>query len=128
MDKQRLHLEYALNATSKTILWNAISTPMGLESWFADKVDSDGRQVTFHWGKSEMRKAEVGAMRAYSFIRFHWLDDGISRGQFELKMSYSELTTDFVLEVTDYCYAEDVDDLCEIWDKSVKTLRQTCGF
>lgn len=128
MDKQKIHLEYALNATSKTILWNAISTPMGLEGWFADKVDSEGRQVTFHWGKSEVRKAEVGAMRAYCYIRFHWLDDGISRGQFELKMSYSELTTDFVLEVTDYCYADDVDDLCEIWDKSVKTLRQTCGF
>ena len=119
MDKQKIHLEYALNATSKTILWNAISTPMGLEGWFADKVDSEGRQVTFHWGKSEVRKAEVGAMGAYCGIRFHWL---------ELKMSYSELTTDFVLEVTDYCYADDVDDLCEIWDKSVKTLRQTCGF
>ena len=125
---KKIHLEYALNATSKTILWNAISTPNGLEGWFADQVESNGKHVTFHWGKSECRQAEVTAIRAYSHIRFHWKDDGISYNMFEIKMSYSELTNDFVLEVIDYCAPDDEDDLIDIWDKSIKTLRQTCGI
>ena len=56
MKKEKIHLEYLLNATSKNILWSAISTPTGLEDWFADKVISDDKIVEFHWGKTEIRK------------------------------------------------------------------------
>ena len=45
MKKEKIHLEYLLNATSKNILWAAISTPTGLEDWFADKVVSDDKIV-----------------------------------------------------------------------------------
>ena len=128
MERQKIHLEYGLNATSKTILWNAISTPIGLESWFADRVQSDDKTVTFFWGKTESRTAEIIAIRAYSYIRFRWLDSEHPHEYFELKMSYSELTTDFTLEVTDYAASDDVDDACELWDKEVRTLRRTCGF
>ena len=48
MKKEKIHLEYLLNATSKNILWGAISTPTGLEDWFADKVISDDKIVEFH--------------------------------------------------------------------------------
>ena len=72
MKKEKIHLEYLLNATSKNILWAAISTPTGLEDWFADKVISDDKIVEFHWGKTEQRKAEITAIRSFSFIRFRW--------------------------------------------------------
>ena len=67
MKKEKIHLEYLLNATSKNILWGAISTPTGLEDWFADKVISDDKIVEFHWGKTEQRKAEIIAIRSFSF-------------------------------------------------------------
>ena len=53
MERQKIHREYLLNATSKSILWSAISTPTGLEGWFADRVQSDDKIVTFFWGKTE---------------------------------------------------------------------------
>ena len=71
MERQKVHLEYLLNATSKSILWTAISTPSGLEGWFADRVQSDNKHVTFFWGKTEKREADIVALRAYSFIRFN---------------------------------------------------------
>lgn len=117
-----------MNATSKSILWAAISTPTGLEGWFADRVQSDDKIVTFFWGKTESRTAEIIAVRAYSFIRFRWQDDGNDREYFELKMNNSELTNDFVLEITDYADADDVADLRELWGSQVETLRRTCGF
>lgn len=117
-----------LNATSKNILWSAISTPTGLEDWFADKVVSNDKIVEFHWGKTEQRDAEITAIRAYSFIRFRWLDDENERDYFEIKMNYNELTGDFVLEITDFAEPDEVDDMKELWDSQVNKLRRTCGF
>ena len=128
MEKQKIHLQYPLNATSKTILWNAISTPSGLEGWFADGVQSDNKTVTFFWGKTESRSAEIIAVRAYSFIRFRWTDLKNSRDYFEFRMSNSELTNDFTLEIIDFAAADEANDLRELWESQVDTLRRTCGF
>lgn len=128
MERKKIHLEYLLNATPKSILWSAISTPTGLEGWFADRVQSDDKIVDFFWGKTEKRTAEIVAVRAYSFIRFRWLDNEIPREYFELKMTNSELTNDFVLEITDFAAANEVDDVRELWESQVETLRRTCGF
>lgn len=128
MERKKVYLEYLLNATSKSILWTAISSPNGLEGWFADKVQSDDRIVTFFWGKTEKRDAEIIAVRAYSFIRFHWMDDENPREYFEFKMTNNELTNDFVLEIIDFTDADEVADLRELWDSQVETLRRTCGF
>ncbi|WP_455590799.1 START-like domain-containing protein [Bacteroides sp.] len=128
MKKEKVHLEYPLNATSKNILWSAISTPTGLEDWFADKVVSDDKTVVFHWGKTEQREAAIVAIRAYSFIRFRWLDDENDRNYFEIKMNYNELTGDYVLEVTDFADEDEATDLEELWDSQISKLRRTCGF
>lgn len=128
MKKEKIHLEYLLNATSKNILWSAISTPTGLEDWFADRVQSDDKTVIFYWGKTEQRQASIIAIRAYSFIRFRWLDDENEREYFEIKMNNNELTGDYVLEITDFADSDEVDDLKELWDSQVGKLRRTCGF
>ena len=128
MKREKIRLEYLLNATSKNILWSAISTPTGLEDWFADKVVSNDKIVEFYWGKTEQRSAVITAIRAYSFIRFRWLDDENEKDYFEIKMNYNELTSDFVLEITDFAESDEVDDMKELWDSQVNKLRRTCGF
>ena len=128
MKREKVHLEYLLNATSKNILWNAISTPSGLENWFADRVETNDRIMTFCWGKTERRTAEIIAQRAYTYIRFRWTDDDNENDYFEIRMSNNELTNDYVLEITDFAEAGEAGDLRELWDSEVDTLRRTCGF
>lgn len=128
MKKEKIHLEYPLNATSKNILWSAISTPTGLADWFADRITSNDKIVDFYWGKNEQRRAEIIAIRAFSFIRFRWLDDSNERDYFEIKMNYNELTNDHVLEITDFAEPHELEDLKELWDSQVIKLRRTCGF
>ncbi|MBC8592188.1 hypothetical protein H8744_02815 [Oscillospiraceae bacterium N12] len=128
MKREKIRLEYLLNATSKNILWSAISTPTGLEDWFADRVVSNDKIVEFHWGKTERRDAEIIAIRAYSFIRFRWLDDENERDYFEIKMNFNELTNVFVLEITDFAEPDEVEDMKELWESQVVKLRRTCGF
>ena len=128
MERQKVHLEYPLNATSKSILWSAISTPSGLEGWFADRVENKDKKFIFYWGKSENRSAELLSQSPFSYIRFRWLDSEFEQEYVELKMNYSELTNDYVLEIIDFTFAGEEDDLQELWDSQVDTLRRTCGF
>ena len=128
MKREKIHLEYLLNATSKNIIWSSISTPSGLEGWFADKVLSNDKIVSFFWGKIEKREAEIIAIRAYSYIRFRWLDDENEREFFEIRMSNNELTNDYVIEVTDFADEDEVVDQKELWDSQIDTLRRNCGF
>lgn len=128
MKKEKIHLEYPLNGASKNVLWSTISTPSGLEHWFADKVVSDDKNVEFHWGKTERRTAEIIAMRSLSFIRFRWTDEPESRDHFEIKMSHNELTGDFILEIVDFVEPDETEDMKELWDSQIIKLRRTCGF
>lgn len=128
MKREKVHLEYMLNATAKNIIWSSISTPSGLESWFADKVISNDKIVSFYWGKTERRDAEIIAIRAFSYIRFRWLDDENEREYFEIRMNNNELTNDYMIEITDFTEEDEVNDLKELWDSQIDTLRRTCGF
>lgn len=128
MSKEKIHLEYSINGTSKNLIWLAISTPSGLETWFADRVVSDDRNVTFYWGKTETREAEIVAARSYTFIRYHWKDDEDERSFFELRMSNNEMTGDYHLEMIETADKEDVDSQIELWDSQIETLRRTNGM
>jgi uncharacterized protein YndB with AHSA1/START domain len=128
MKREKIYLEYALNTTSKNIIWSSISTPAGLEEWFADKVLSNDKIATFFWGKTESREAEIVAIRAYAYIRFRWLDSENEKEYFEIKMSNNELTNDFVLEVTDFAEEDEVEDLIELWNSQIDRLCRAFGL
>ena len=116
MGKEKIRMEYMLKAGSAGIVWSIISTPSGLETWFADKVTIQNKIYTFHWGKTEKREAELTHIRVNNYIRFHWLDDEEKRSYFELRVNYNELTEDMMLEVTDWAEPDAADDLRDLWD------------
>ena len=130
MKKEKIHIEYLLNASSRNILWSALSTPSGLENWFADKVVRVQDKIySFQWGKTEKRDAEIINLRMNSFIRFHWLDDeDEQKTYFEFKININELTNDYVLEITDFAEPDEVDDQIGLWNSQVDTLKRVSGM
>lgn len=128
MDKVKIHLEFLLNDTAKQVLWTAISTPAGLEHWFANEITVKDKVFTFRWSKDEERSAEILNNRIYSFIRFHWLDDENPRGYFELKMSQDEMANAFVLEINDFAAEDEVEDMEELWTSQVAKMRRVLGL
>lgn len=128
MTKRKFNLEYSLNAVSGPILWNAISTPTGLQTWMADNVTSEEHIFTFEWSKDEIRQAEQTHRRTNSHIRFHWLDDENPKSYFELRMEYNELTGDYTLLITDFAEEEEVEELTELWNIEVDRLIRICGM
>ena len=125
--ERKTQIEYPLNPSSSVIIWNAISSTAGLERWFADRVTKEGKTYTFRWGKTETRQAIVVNSRPEFFIRFHWLDDEEAKSYFELKIHYNELTTDHTLEVTDFAEPGEEEDVRNLWDSQIETLKRVFG-
>ena len=128
MGKEKIKMEFMLKGGSGNVIWSIISTPSGLETWFADKVTAKEKLYTFQRGKTETRQAEVVHCRTNQFIRFHWLDDEEKKSYFELKIVYNELTEDLMLEVTDFAELTETDDIKDLWDSDIEKLRRTSGL
>ena len=128
MKKTKVRMEYMLKGGSSSIVWSIISTPSGLETWFADKVTSSDKIFTFRWGKTESRQAEVVGIRTNSYIRFHWMDDEERKSYFELKVNYNELTEDLMLEVIDFAYPDEIEDVKDHWESDIEKLKRVSGL
>jgi uncharacterized protein YndB with AHSA1/START domain len=68
--KQLFTLEYPVRC-SPSILYEFLSTPAGLQEWFADKVDERDNTFSFSWNGTTDR-AEVMESEEEKYIRFHW--------------------------------------------------------
>ena len=128
MKKTKVRMEYMLKGGSSSIVWSIISTPSGLETRFADKVTSSDKIFTFRWGKTESRQAEVVGIRTNSYIRFHWMDDEERKSYFELKVNYNELTEDLMLEVIDFAYPDEIEDVKDLWESDIEKLKRVSGL
>ncbi len=128
MIKEKLKLEYMLQSTSKNVIWEAISTSIGLERWFADSVVLANRHATFSWGTEEVREAEIIAIRSHQYIRFHWLDEEEPRSYFELRMNCNEMTGKYTLVITDFADSEDLEMQQELWDTQIEELMRKTGL
>ena len=128
MKKEKIKMEYMLKGGTGNTIWSIISTPSGLETWFADKVTANEKHFTFRWGKAESREAELIGCRTNSFVRFHWLDDEEHKSYFELKIVHNELTEDLTLEVTDWAEPSEKEDVQDLWDSDIDKLRRVSGL
>ena len=124
--KTKVVLEYGLSSQSVPMIWEAIATAPGLTSWFADDVQTDGKNFSFQWGKHESRTAELINCRQNTSVRFHWIDDEPGTF-FEMRIHKNDLTSNYSLEVTDFADSDDEMDVRSLWDSSIDALRR-CGI
>ena len=108
--KEKFTLEYLFDARSFRVLWNSVSTPLGLQEWFADQVELEKDAYLFTWnGVTE--KADVLFMRPKSAIRFRWQDDDDDKHHyFEFKIANHEMTNQLSLVVSDFADADELED------------------
>ena len=128
MGKEKIKMEYMLKGGTGNIIWNIISTPSGLETWFADKVTAQEKTYTFRWGKTETRQAELVGCRTNNFVRFHWLDDENRKSYFEIRIVYNELTEDLMLAITDWATPDEIEDIKDLWDSDIEKMKRVSGL
>jgi uncharacterized protein YndB with AHSA1/START domain len=122
--KQQFTLEYPVRC-SPSILYDFLSTPAGLQEWFADKVDERDNVFSFSWNGS-VDKAEVLESEFEKFIRFHW-SSAPKEEFFEFRIEKSEVTNQTILIIKDFADKKDIKDQSQLWSYQVKDLFHRLG-
>jgi|SRR6478735_4118859 len=128
--KTKFVREYSINASPK-LLYPYLSTAAGLSRWFAEDVNVNGNQgLNFIWDKED-HFAEITGQRANRSIRFTFLDENKELqpdGDYvEFNIETSELTGEQFLQVTDYSADHDEEEMDELWENMILSLREIIG-
>lgn len=132
MSKRPIHIEKLLHAKTPNHIWQHISTGIGLSRWFADKVEQHENTLTITWGEPprahETRTATVVLCEKDKVFRFRWDDETHAEAFIELAMERGEITNDWILRITDYAEADEVDYLHTLWTDNLNRLHQNTGL
>lgn len=126
MSKIKIELEFPIHA-SPSMLYTYFATPAGLEEWFADKVNSRGKKITFIWDDSE-EEALILVNRSDEKIKYKWVESEGDETYFEFKIMVDALTKDVSLIVTDFADdEEDAEETKRLWENQIEDLKHTIG-
>jgi len=122
--KVKYTLEYPVRC-SPGILYEFLSSPTGLQEWFADKVDESDGLYSFSWDGT-VEEAEVMESEENKFIRYHWVNS--PKGEyFEFKIDKSEVTNLTILTITDFAEKKEIKDQSQLWETQIKDLFYRLG-
>lgn len=125
MSKKVLYtLEYPVRCSPR-ILYEFLSTPAGLQEWFADKVDERDGLFSFSWN-GNTDKAQLMESEEDKFVRFHWLTAAKDE-YFEFSIDKSEVTNQTILVIKDFADKKEVKDQSQLWEYQVKDLFHRLG-
>jgi len=124
MKRVSFDIEFIFKA-SPAILYQFLTTPSCLVRWFCDGVDITGDTFTFTWQGAD-EEAEMIDDIEEERVRFKW-DESPDEEYLEFRMYKSDVTNETILEITDFCDEDEVNEQKELWSSQVKNLRIECG-
>ncbi len=126
MSKKQLYtIEFPVRC-SPAILWGFLSSPVGLQEWFADKVDEWEGVINFTWGSGTPEKAKVLDEEEEHFIKYQWLEGGKDE-YFEFRITKTEISNQTILVITDFAEKNEIKDATQLWDYQIKELFHRLG-
>ena len=110
------------------MLYQYISTPSGLQEWFADNVNSRGEFFTFTWDDLE-ENARLASKKTGEKVKFKWVDDEKKDTDyyFELRILEDEITKDVSLMVVDFAEEQELDESRLLWENQISDLKHVIG-
>ncbi|MES2748102.1 MAG: START-like domain-containing protein [Bacteroidota bacterium] len=126
-EKVRYEIEFPINS-SPQLLYQYISTPSGLQEWFAKTVNSRGEFFTFEWDDTE-ENARLASKKSGEKVKFKWIDENKNDTEyyFELRILEDEITKDVSLMVVDFAHNDEVEESKLLWENQVSDLKHVIG-
>lgn len=126
-EKIRYEIEFPINS-SPQLLYQYISTPSGLQEWFADTVNSRGEFFTFEWDDTE-ENARLASKKTGEKVKFKWVDENKKDTEyfFELRILEDEITKDVSLMITDFAEKDEIEESKMLWENQVSELKHVIG-
>jgi uncharacterized protein YndB with AHSA1/START domain len=108
------------------MLYQYFSSPSGLEEWFADRVNSRGKLMTFMWDDSE-EEATIVTKKQDERARFKWTESEDDDSYFEFRIQVDAITKDVSLIVTDFADDDEVEEAKMLWENQIDELKHRIG-
>lgn len=123
--KGKYEMEYIIRCPV-TLLYDFLTTPSGLQEWFADDVLLKDDVYTFNWD-GQQQKATLLNAKIDNYLRFRWVDK--PEGTYvEFRITQDELTGEVSLTVTDFGDSEeDIITNKRLWDSQIQRLVKVMG-
>jgi len=130
MTRNTFRAEFEVHA-SKKMLFSYIFTASGLSQWMADDVTvNEDKVFNFRW-EGEDHKAKMVTHRINSFVKFEFLpeteEDKEDPKYIELRLEMNELTQMVFVAVTDYSDIDDDEELEDLWESLIYSLKEIVG-
>jgi len=125
MKRVSFEMEFLFRA-SPTILYKFLSTPNCLIRWFCDAVDITDDTYTYTWDGAE-EVAQLIDDIENERLKFQW-DEAESDEEFlEFRLKKSPVTGETILEITDWCDDDEVDEQKQLWTTQMDQLKRETG-
>ncbi len=124
-DKIKYEMEFPIHA-SPSLLYQYISTPSGMQEWYADNVNSRGEFFTFIWEGSE-EVAKLISKKKGESIRLQWEDDEDTDYYFEMRIQLDAITKDVSIMVTDFAEEDELEEGKMLWENMISELKHLLG-
>ncbi len=117
-------LEFPIRC-SPAILYSFLATPVGLQEWFADKVDQRESTIYFTWNGStdEAQVVEKVENELVVYRWDHYTDDEF----FEFRIDQSDVTSETILRITDFAEKGEQKDQEQLWISQINELKHRLG-
>ncbi len=128
MAKYKYISEYEINA-SLNMLYPQLSTAVGLKAWFAEDVKvHDEKQLDIVWDGVN-HPAKIVSWRTNHHIKYRFapMEEGGESSTLEFRLEHSDMTQTTFLKVIDYSDMDSDEDLDELWDGLVHSLKESLG-
>ncbi len=123
----KIELEYPLRS-SPTIIYQYISNPSGLQSWFADHVGvKSGTQYVFQWEDGTKTEANLVKNVVNKYVKFSISGSPTPDEFLEFRIQQDEITGDVDLLITEFVDSGEEEMAASIWDAAVDNLRYIIG-
>ncbi|MDA1182669.1 MAG: START-like domain-containing protein [Bacteroidetes bacterium] len=125
--RAKLEIEYPFRS-SIGILFQYISNPSGLQSWFADAVSvSNGIGYKFKWNDGTESDATLTKCVTNKYVRFRMADAFDADEYMEFRIQQDSITGDIDLVITEFVNAGEGEMAASIWDTAVDNLKYIIG-
>jgi len=126
MSKFKFTNEFEFQASPK-ILFEFISTPVGLSQWFCDKASNTFQNVWHLFWDDTDHTATQTHNKPNKLVRFQFqtteLDDTTDPAYLQFEIEKSELTRVAFLKITDYSGMSNKQELEELWENLIHNLK-----
>lgn len=125
MERVSFKIDFLFRA-STTIVYRFLTTPDCLIRWFCDQADVTDGEYTYTWDGEDEVATLIDDIED-EYIKLQWEHAESDREFLEFRISRSPVTGETLLEITDWCDADEVDDQKQLWVNQMASMQKEMG-